>query len=118
MWCLGYPEAALADANLSLGDAREMGDAGGLFFSLFFGAVTHFLCGSYATTETLANELYTFADEQGAILWKSIRTAVSRMGFGGYRQSLGGSSAARPVARRIPFNGINRDEAVWIIIVG
>jgi predicted ATPase len=39
--------------------------------SLFFGSVTHFLCGSYATTEALANELYTFADEQGAILWKS-----------------------------------------------
>jgi predicted ATPase len=42
-----------------------------LLLSLFFGAVTHFLCGSYATTETLANELYTLADEQGAVLWKS-----------------------------------------------
>jgi class 3 adenylate cyclase/predicted ATPase len=71
LWSLGFPEAALADANLSLNEAREMGDAGGLLLSLFFGAVTHFLCGSYATTETLANELYTLADEQGAVLWKS-----------------------------------------------
>src|SRR6202041_595016 len=60
------------DANLSLGEARDIGDAGTLLFSLFFGAITHFLCGSYATTEALANELYTLADEQGAVLWKSI----------------------------------------------
>jgi class 3 adenylate cyclase/predicted ATPase len=71
LWCLGYPEAALADANLALSYAREMGDAGGLLLSLFFGSVTHFFCGSYATTEALANELYSLADEQGAILWKS-----------------------------------------------
>ena len=71
LWCLGYPEAALADANLALSYARDMGDAGGLLLSLFFGVITHFLCGSYATTETLANELYTLADEQGAVLWKS-----------------------------------------------
>jgi predicted ATPase len=71
LWCLGYPEAALADANLALSYAREMGDAGGLLLSLFFGAITHFLCGRYATTETLAHELYTFSDEQSAILWKS-----------------------------------------------
>jgi hypothetical protein len=63
LWSLGYPEAALADANLSLGEARDIGEAGALLFSLFFGAPTHFLCGSYATTETLANELYTLADE-------------------------------------------------------
>ena len=49
----------------------RLSDAGGLLLSLFFGGMTHFLCGSYATTETLANELYTFADEQGAVLWKS-----------------------------------------------
>jgi class 3 adenylate cyclase/predicted ATPase len=72
LWSLGYPEASLSDANFSLGEARDIGDAGTLLFSLFFGAITHFLCGSYATTETLANELYTLADEQGAILWKSI----------------------------------------------
>jgi tetratricopeptide (TPR) repeat protein len=71
LWCLGYPEAAFADANLALGYAREMSDAGGLLLSLFFGGMTHFLCGSYATTETLAHELYTFSDEQGAVLWKS-----------------------------------------------
>ena len=71
LWSLGYPEAALADAKLSLGEARDIGEAGTLLFSLFFGAVTHFLCGSYSTTETLANELYTLADEQGAVLWKS-----------------------------------------------
>jgi class 3 adenylate cyclase len=72
LWSLGYPEAALSDANFSLGEARDIGDAASLLFSLFFGAITHFLCGSYATTETLANELYSLADEQGAVLWKSI----------------------------------------------
>ena len=118
LWCLGYPEAALADANLALSYARDMGRRWGLVLSLFFGGVTHFLCGSYATTETLANELYTLADEQGAVLWKS-----SGQQYRGWVLAVTGraSEAAQllaPVARRIPFNGINRDEAVWIIIVG
>jgi len=71
LWFLGYPEAALADANQSLKEARELGNAGILFQALNYAIVAHFLCGNYASTETLANELYTLADEQESLaLWK------------------------------------------------
>ena len=70
LWFLGYPEAALADTNQSLKEAREMGQAGTMFLTLNYAIIAHFLCGNYATTETLANELSTLADEQDAVIWK------------------------------------------------
>ena len=36
LWLLGYPEAALADADHALKDAREIGQAATLMFALFF----------------------------------------------------------------------------------
>ena len=34
LWCLGYPEAALADADQALKDAREIGQAASLMYAL------------------------------------------------------------------------------------
>ena len=70
LWFLGYPEAALADANLSVNEARVTGEAGTLFQALCHAIVTHFLCGNFPTAEKLANELFTLADEQDAVMWK------------------------------------------------
>jgi class 3 adenylate cyclase/tetratricopeptide (TPR) repeat protein len=71
LWFLGYPEAAVADANQSLKEARDLGDAGILFQVLNSTIVTHFLSGNYAAAEALANDLLTFADEQKSlVLWK------------------------------------------------
>jgi class 3 adenylate cyclase/predicted ATPase len=70
LWFLGYPEAALADANLSVNEARDTGEAGTLFQALCHAIVTHFLCGNFTTAEKLANELFTLADEQDAVMWK------------------------------------------------
>ena len=71
LWFLGSPEAALADANQSLKEGRNLGHASILFQALNYAIVTHFLCGDYATTEALANELFTMADEQKSlVLWK------------------------------------------------
>ena len=36
LWYLGFPEAALRDADHALNDAREMGQAATLMFALFF----------------------------------------------------------------------------------
>jgi len=71
MWSLGYPEAALADSEKSLRDAREIGHAATLFFALFGGWWTHMVCGNYAAANALADELITFADEKGAVFWKT-----------------------------------------------
>ena len=35
LWFLGYPEAALADADHALKDAREIGQAATLMFALY-----------------------------------------------------------------------------------
>jgi class 3 adenylate cyclase/predicted ATPase len=70
LWSLGYPEAALADTNHSLKDARDIGQAGTLFVALNYASITHFLRGNYATAETLTNELVTLADEHDAVVWK------------------------------------------------
>ena len=49
LWMLGYPEAALADADHALKDAREIGQAATLMYALAITSLTHILCGNYAT---------------------------------------------------------------------
>ena len=72
LWFLGYAEAALADTNHCLKDARDINQAGSLFYALNHATITHFLCGQYTNAESLANELCTLADEKGAsMVWKS-----------------------------------------------
>ena len=71
LWFLGYPEAALADTNHALKDAREIGQAGTLLHTLNYATIAHFLCGNYAAAEALAKELFILADEKAALaVWK------------------------------------------------
>jgi len=71
LWGLGYPEAALADAERALKDAREIGQAGTLMFALNTVSFTYFLCGNYATTNSLIDEVIPLADEKGTLFWKA-----------------------------------------------
>ena len=71
LWLLGYPEAALADTNNALKDARETGQAATLMFALLNGSFTHILCGHYSAADAEADELVALADEKGALLWKA-----------------------------------------------
>ena len=70
-WLLGYPEAALADAGHSLKDARDVGQAATLMFSLTCVATTNIFCGEYAAAAALIEELVELAEEKGAALWKA-----------------------------------------------
>ena len=54
LWLLGYPEAALADADQALKDAREIGQAATLMYALCLTSFTHFFCGNYATANAHA----------------------------------------------------------------
>ena len=47
MWMLGYPEAALADADQALKDAREIGHAASLMYALTIGRLTHISAGVF-----------------------------------------------------------------------
>jgi len=67
---LGYPEAAVADANLALEDAREIDHASTLMFALFWVGLTIASCGKYAVANALGEELVTLADRIGSPTWK------------------------------------------------
>jgi class 3 adenylate cyclase/predicted ATPase len=75
LWSLGHPEAALADADQALKEAREIGQAATLMFALRFVSFVHIFCGNYATANALFNELVVFADGKGAFYWKAHGTS-------------------------------------------
>ena len=54
LWMLGYPEAALADADDALKDAREIGQAATLMYALLHASLTHIYCGNYAAANAAA----------------------------------------------------------------
>ena len=73
LWLLGYPEAALADAEQALRYAREIGQAATLMAALNITAATHIFCGSYPVAIAQSQELFALAEEKGALLWRSVR---------------------------------------------
>ena len=88
MWLLGYPEAALADADHALKDAREIGQATTLM-ALSLITVTRILCRNYVAASALADELVALADEKGALYWKAAGVVHPRLRIGPDRQSRG-----------------------------
>jgi predicted ATPase len=71
LWYLGFPQAALADTEYALQDARKFGQAAGLMYALYPVTVTHLLCGNYEAAADLSQELVALAEEKGALFWKS-----------------------------------------------
>jgi predicted ATPase len=79
---LGYPEAALSEANQALKEARDLGHSQTLFQAFNNALVTQFLCGNYATVETLANELLAAAEEQKLLAqWKPVGVTHRGLAF-------------------------------------
>jgi tetratricopeptide (TPR) repeat protein len=70
LWLLGYPEAALTDADDALRKAREMGQAATLMYALFHVAIAYTLCGNRAAAAAQAQEVVALAEEKGSPLWK------------------------------------------------
>ena len=71
LWMLGYPEAALTDADNAISDAREIGRAATLMFALQVTFVTLFLCGKYAAANAQLEELVALATEKDTLYWKA-----------------------------------------------
>jgi len=76
-WMLGYPEAALADVDHALEDARGSGHAGTLMYAQFHTSLTNVLCEKYAAANAQSSEVVRLADEKGAALWKALGTMQS-----------------------------------------
>ena len=64
LWVLGYPEAALADADFALKDANEIKHPATLMLALGFTSWTHICCGTYATANAGFAELVARAAEK------------------------------------------------------
>jgi predicted ATPase len=72
LWVLGYPEAALADADHAIQDAREVGHAATLMYALDHATMfAHIHCGSYTAVRADLEELLALADEKSAAFWKA-----------------------------------------------
>jgi class 3 adenylate cyclase/predicted ATPase len=66
LWFLGYPDAALADADHALNVAREIGQAATLMFALAITNFTRIFCRSCGAASERIDELIALADEKGA----------------------------------------------------
>ena len=107
-WMLGYPEAALADADHAVEDARESGQAGTLMYAQFHTSLTNVLCAKYAEATTQSNDVVRLADEKGAALWKALATmqegcvlALSGNATEGIQMITSGIAAYRSTGSRV-----------------
>jgi predicted ATPase len=71
LWSLGYPTAALADADHALKDASDIGHAGSLMFALAVTSWTLIQCANYATANIQLDEVIGLAGEKAALYWKA-----------------------------------------------
>jgi hypothetical protein len=71
LWELGYPEAALADAEQALSEAREIGHAGALMHAITNICLIQVISGNYATAQAQSDELIALAEEKGSAYWKT-----------------------------------------------
>ena len=74
LWLLGYPDAALADADQGLSHAYEIGLASTLMPGLNNLILTRIFSGNYEKAVAEAKELSALADEKGASYWKACGT--------------------------------------------
>jgi tetratricopeptide (TPR) repeat protein len=66
LWTLGYPEAALADAQ------RVAKEAGDLAYALATTSRACILCGNYAAASAQLDEAIASTEEKGAAFWKAL----------------------------------------------
>jgi predicted ATPase len=68
---LGYPDAATADSERALEDAREIGRAATSMYALLWTSWAQNRCGNYIEANGLADELVALAGESGSLNWKA-----------------------------------------------
>jgi class 3 adenylate cyclase/predicted ATPase len=69
LWCLGYPDAALRDADEAIQRSRESGQATSLIIASGASGVTQICCGDYTKAITQSNEAVTVARDKGIAQW-------------------------------------------------
>jgi predicted ATPase len=69
LWLLGYPDAALRDANDAREKAHQTSQAAALMIALNITSPVY--CGNYAAAKAQADELIALAGKKGALFWKA-----------------------------------------------
>jgi tetratricopeptide (TPR) repeat protein len=118
LWLLGYPEAALADAEQALKDAREVGHAATLMYALTNASYTQIHCGQHALANALINEAIALADEKKCLVLEDYRNVNAREPVCGGRQSFGRRPNNRHRAACVQINRINCDYPILFVIPG
>ena len=93
LWMLGYPEAALADAERALNEVRQIDQAAMLMYALLHLSLAHMFCGRYESANAEAVELLALAEKKDAPLWK----ASGMMNRGDLLALVGNASDAVPM---------------------
>jgi hypothetical protein len=85
LWLLGFPDAALTDADCARNEAREIGHAA--TFHVNVRAEPHSNCGNHKAAKAELEELVALANEKGAQLLKALATIYKglrvSLSFGG-----------------------------------
>jgi predicted ATPase len=79
LWLLGYPKAALRDADRALLEARQIDHAATLMFTLNFPTLVNTYCGNYEAANERLKELVMLADQKRAPFRKA--EGVLRRGY-------------------------------------
>jgi predicted ATPase len=74
LWALGHPEAALADTERALNNARWLGPVT-LMFALYYASMTHIACGNYAAAKAQYDELIALAHKEDVSLYRALGTS-------------------------------------------
>jgi class 3 adenylate cyclase/predicted ATPase len=72
LWSLGYPNAALADTQLALKQARDVSQAATLMYAQAHGLWPQMWAGNYAAAGRLLEEGVALANEKSAMHWKTL----------------------------------------------
>jgi len=68
---LGYPDAALTDADRAVEHARDTGQAATLMYALAHASLVNSQCGDYEVGNARADEANTLADEKSSLFWRA-----------------------------------------------
>ena len=74
LFCLGFPDQALAGSSAAIAEARRLAHPPSLAVSLFIGAILHLLDGEIAALDERAGELIGVTTEHGFPFWRAVGT--------------------------------------------
>ena len=104
-WMLGYPDAALADAEHALKDAHEIDHAATSMFALSHTSLAFIHSGNRDAARALTNELIALAEEIGSLYWKSYGALLQGALFALKGDASGAVATATPAIRAVRSTG-------------